>query len=85
MSTSAREVGVIRLKRPINRAVVYMDGVTQLVRIRRDGKNRYCLCYFWHLHYDTGWDTGTRTQRVVIAGGLTKLAARAMLKLMKEN
>lgn len=73
-----------RQKRRYNRragkynAVVDYDGRRYLVRIGRDGKNRYCLYHFsvaGHFYL----------RRTVIAGGLTKLAARAMLKLMKES
>ena len=59
-----------------NRAPVKVAWHVRLVRIGRDGKNRYCL-----YHYEF---TPTPI-RVVVAGGLTKLAAWALLKLMKEQ
>lgn len=56
-----------------------MEGGPKLIRIGRDGKNRYCLYYpAWNLtpYYKT---------RKVVMGGLTKLAARKMLDLLGER
>lgn len=60
------------------------DGRRVWLRVGRDGKNRYCV-------YHLGWMIrgGVREAasyyRNVIAGGLTKLEARGMLKLLGDT
>jgi hypothetical protein len=54
-----------------------MTPVGKYGRIGRDGKNRYCLYYFT-------LENGAR-KRVVVASGLTKLAAKKMLELARED
>lgn len=63
------------------KVVTRVDGQTRLVRVGRDGKNRYCL-YYNNLK---GGPSGFVRVRIVVAGGLTKLGAAGMLKLMKEK
>ena len=48
-------------------------------KVGRDGKNRYCIYYIPILKPKTA------PKRVVVAGGLTKLAAKKMLELAKED
>ncbi len=50
----------------------------RLVRIGRDGKNRYCL-----YHFDFAAAPNV-LKKVVVAGKLTKLEARGMLKLLER-
>lgn len=60
------------------RKVARVEGFTRLVRIGRDGKNRYCLYY-----YEFAFTPG-RIKKVVVTGKLTKLEARGMLKLLER-
>jgi hypothetical protein len=46
-------------------------------KVGRDGKNRYCIYYIPI--------SRTAPKRVVVASGLTKLAAKKMLELAKED
>lgn len=48
------------------------------MRIGRDGKNRYCLHYLVH------YVVNGKRERVVLAGGLTKLAAYKMFELLEN-
>lgn len=59
---------------------VTYDGQRRFVRIGRDGKNRYCLFYYGFVMREGG----ASYFRNMIAGGLTKLAARALLRTLAE-
>lgn len=60
------------------RKVARVGGLVRLVRIGRDGKNRYCLHYLVH------YVVNGKRERVVLAGGLTKLAAYKMFELLEN-
>ncbi len=62
------------------RKAVRFEGHMRLIRIGRDGKNRYCLYYNVH-HLGV---VPPLTKRTVIAGGLTKLAAYRMFDLLEK-
>ncbi len=60
------------------RKVARIGDRTRLVRVGRDGKNRYCLFYYEFVFIPE------KTRRIVVAGKLTKLEARGMLKLLEK-
>ena len=60
--------------------VATIDGIRRLLRVGRDGKNRYCIYYFYFTHRRYG----PAIFRKVVVGGLTKLAAYGTMKLLEE-
>lgn len=64
------------------KAAATIDGIRRMVRVGRDGKNRYCIYHYW---YNVRVPRMMAIQRRVLAGGLTKKAAYGMLKLLKEK
>ena len=65
--------------------VATLDGTRRLLRVGRDGKNRYCIYYLtWILKGGERAAVTHSFKREVVAGGLTKLAAYGMMKLFER-